>query len=207
MKKQGNPGRDENLNSAMPKEIRFSKLIQKAGKPETVSLWTKPKDNPAFMKAIDENRVITVFQKPTGTKKDFGLIGFHQEKFAAYLVFPKPLPQLGEVHVIGIKYELLKEQQENRPVKKDRQLPKTAKKTFIHNGWHPIQDGASKSKAKIEPVKKFEVRIVRIATIETTITISAKNISEAETKALETVKTQNFEPDDVHDEVKSIAQI
>lgn len=189
----------------MPNEIRFSKLIQKSGKPETITLWTKPRDNPAFMKAINENRVVTVFQKPTGTKKDFGMIGFHQKKFAAYLVFPKPLPQLGEVHVIGIKYELLREPPESRPVKKDRKPQIIEKKTFTQNGWHP--NGIPKSKVKIGPVKKFQIKIVRTGSIETNVTISAKNISEAETKALETVKKEKFDPDDIHDEVKAIAQI
>jgi len=42
----------------MPKEIRFSKLVQKAGQPEPMTLWTKPKDNPAFMKATTRAPVV-----------------------------------------------------------------------------------------------------------------------------------------------------
>src|ERR1700743_523497 len=108
----------------MPKEIRFSQLVQKSGKPETMILWTQPKEKPSFMKAVRENRVVTVFQKPNGTKKDFGAIGFHQEKFGTYLVFPKKLAKLEDTHIIGIKYELLKEQPPSSPVKKKIESPK-----------------------------------------------------------------------------------
>ena len=191
----------------MPKEIRFSKLVQKAGKPEPMTLWTKPKDNQAFMKAINENRVVTVFQKPTGTKKDFGSVGFHQEQFATYLVFPKPLPKLGEVHVIGIKYELLQEPPASRTVRKKVESPKAVLKDAVPAGSNALRNGVHKSKPEEESGKTFEVKIVRTLKVETIVKVSAKTISEAEANALKTVKGQGFRPEDVHDEVKSIAQI
>ena len=190
----------------MPKELRFSKLVQTAGKPETVTLWTKPKDNPSFMKAVNENRIVTVFQKPSGTKKDFGTIGFHQEKFAIYLIFPKPLPQLEDAHIIGIKYELLQEQMENRPLKKKVESKKPIQKDSSQDGSHPARDGVSKFKPESESAKDYQVKIVRTGMLETTLTVNAETISQAEAKALAAVKVQNFEPDNVHDEVKSITQ-
>jgi hypothetical protein len=60
--------------SGMAKEVRFSQLVTASGKPETFTLWTDPKKNSAFMKAARENRVLTIVQKPTGAKKDSGLI-------------------------------------------------------------------------------------------------------------------------------------
>jgi hypothetical protein len=91
-----------------PKTIRFSELVKRSGKPETATLWTKPGANPAFMKAVRENRVLTIVQQTTGTKKERGEIGFHEQHSAIYLVFPKPLPKAAGIsEVIGIHYELL----------------------------------------------------------------------------------------------------
>jgi hypothetical protein len=191
----------------MPKEIRFSKLVQKAGKPETITLWTKPKDNPAFMKAINENQVVTVFQKPAGTKRDFGKIGFHQEQFATYLVFPKSLPKLGDAQIIGIKYDLLKQAMESRPAREDHKSTKAVPKAETHADLYPSRDGVSKLKAKPESAKKFQVKVVRSATAENVMTVSAKNISEAEENALEMVKNEDFQPEQINDEVKSITEI
>ncbi len=69
------------------KEIRFTKLIESSGRPEPATLWSNPKTNRPFMKAVKENRVLTLIQKPAGTHKDFGLIGFHQQSFATHNVF------------------------------------------------------------------------------------------------------------------------
>ena len=74
----------------MEKECRFNELVKESGHPEVVTLWTKPQQDPGFMRAVRENRVLTVVhQRP---KKDYGLIGFQLQPLAAYLVFPRPLP-------------------------------------------------------------------------------------------------------------------
>jgi len=189
----------------MPKEIRFSKLVQMAGKPETVTLWIKPKNNPAFMKAVKENRVVTVFQKPTGIRKDFGTIGFHQEKFAAYLVFPGRLPKF-EAHIIGINYELLQESEQKRPLKKKVEPPKAIRKDFSHDGSLPTRDGIQKLKPKDRSTKKFTVKIVRSGTAKTSLTVNDKTISEAEAIALKMVKAESFKPDEIHAKATSITQ-
>jgi len=191
----------------MPKEIRFSNLVQKSGKPETVTLWAAPQSNSAFMKAVKENRVVTVFQKPTGTKKDFGQIGFHQEKFATYLVFPKPLPKLGDVHVIGIKYELLKAQTENRPLEKERKPTRAYHRSYVHDGVETPPAAPPQPERKTEPARKFQVKIVRTATVETTVTVEAGSISQAEAKALHAIHDEPFKPDKIHDDVKSITEV
>ena len=94
----------------MPKkEIRFGELVNRAGKPEAVTLWSDPKRDRGFMKAVRENRVVTLIQQPFIKKKDFGEIGFHEDPRAAYLIFPKPLHKGEASHVVGIKYELMAE--------------------------------------------------------------------------------------------------
>jgi len=202
----------------MPKEIRFSKLIQTAGKPEVVTLWEKPKSSSAFMEAVNENRVVTVVQNPTGNKKDFGTTGFHQEKFATYLVFPKRIPKLDDVHIIGIKYELLQEQVSTLPPRRKSASTKATSDNSsrrhskpAHNGAHkPKSDGQKNASTPVpanpEPIKKFQVTIRRTGTAETILTVKAKTISEAEADALGTVKVQKFEPEEIQAVVISISK-
>src|SRR3982751_556830 len=91
------------------KKLRFAELVKSSGRPHVATLWGDPKKDGGFMKAVRENRVLTVNQEPTAKTKDFGTIGFHEEKSAAYFIFPQPLPESQEGHVIGIKYDLLDE--------------------------------------------------------------------------------------------------
>jgi hypothetical protein len=173
----------------MPKRIRFSELVKHYGKPESIALWSKPSDNPAFMKAVRANRVLTIIQRPTGTKKETGHIGFGQKPLATYLVFPKPLPKPDGADVIGINYDLLEGTSKRVPLE-EYKPPKIIKKP------------------KPLPTKKeFRVDILRIATVHTELVISAENISDAEAEALKSVKQTKFEAEDIQDEIKSIVEI
>lgn len=69
----------------MPKEIRFSKLVEDSGKPETATLWVKPEMDLHLQEALKTNRILTVLQHPGTGKKDFGQIGLHPQKSAIYL--------------------------------------------------------------------------------------------------------------------------
>ena len=54
----------------MGKTRRFGDLVRESGRPEVVTLWTEPKKDRAFSKAIRENRVLTVESDPTSKRKD-----------------------------------------------------------------------------------------------------------------------------------------
>jgi len=161
----------------MPKEIRFGDLVKKSGQPEIVSLWMDPKRDPSFMKAVKENRILTVTQEPASKRKDFGRIGFHPESHVSYLVFPKPLPRDTAPRVIGIKYDLIAATRVSDPVivsekKISRRRPKPEKRK-----------------------PKFDVLIRRTIVIETVIDIeNASTPSDARRKALQTVKGEAFDP-------------
>ena len=170
------------------KEIRFAKLIESSGRPETATLWSNPKTNHPFMKAVKENRVLTIVQKPTGTRKDFGLIGFHEQSFALYLVFPRPLPKETEAIVIGINYDLFKEASVKQTVKQPPlKPPKTAAK-------------------KMPAARKFNVVILRTATVETSLTVTAINLRMAEEQAMQRIDKTKFKPSNIQNEVKSITE-
>jgi hypothetical protein len=173
------------------KEIRFAQLVKTSGKPSTITLWTKPKDNAVLMKAVRENRVLTVFQKPTGTQKDYGQIGFFEQPFSLYLIFPKPLPKPNQARIIGIKYDALEEVGLKAEV--------TAKKT------------AKPKPAVVEKQKllrtKFTVTVTRTAAIKTKLNITAENISDAESLALEQIQTKPIELSLIKNEVTSVSEI
>jgi hypothetical protein len=48
--------------------MRFADLVQDSGRPQAVTLWTKPQENPALTKAIKQGRVLTVIQEPDKTE-------------------------------------------------------------------------------------------------------------------------------------------
>jgi hypothetical protein len=157
----------------MPKEVRFLQLVEASGKPETLALWTDPKKNLSFVKAMKENRVLTVVQKPTGNKKDFGQVGFHPQPFASYLVFPKRLRAEPDAHVIGLKYQLIEEP----PV--------------------PAAERAKPRPSRPRPAtpeKHFDVAVERVARLKTHVDVDAHSKSEAQKQALAEVEQETFEP-------------
>ena len=160
----------------MPKEIRFGDLVKAAGKPQMITLWTNPKEDRNFMKAVKENRVLTLIQAPASKRKDFGRIGFHQGPYASYLVFPKPLPKANP-RVIGIKYDLVKQGIVSDPVK-----------------LSPERAGGNRKKKAAPRRKTFHVLFRRWATIETSICIdSAATITEARRLATRAVAAEPFD--------------
>jgi len=98
----------------MGTKIRFGDLVRKSGRPEIVTLWTKPNENPSFRNALKSNRVLTVIQGDK--KRDFGQIGYHPGTQSLYLVFPRPLMKNHREKVIGINYDLLEQPPASGPI-------------------------------------------------------------------------------------------
>lgn len=162
-------------------QIRFRELVSKSGRPEMVTLWSDPKRDSHFMKAVKQNRVMTVVQEPRSKKKDFAEIGFHQLPHASYLVFPKPLPADRKSRVIGIQYDLIEQPPPKDPVPKDK----------LEAGRHQ-----AKTKARVEPkstTRKFTVLMRRVATIETSLDLSARDEADAREQAMTRVKRERFD--------------
>jgi|NGEPerStandDraft_6_1074524.scaffolds.fasta_scaffold108202_1 hypothetical protein len=192
-------------SAPVAKQIRFSELVKKCGRPETVTLWTTPEDNPPFMKAVRENRVLTLLLKPHGNHPDVGEIAFHQRPNALYLVFARSLPEESGARVVGIKYDLLAEQRTNGPVAK---APKPKKRPKAPNVTAPVVPLiALKEKPKPIPPKRFNVTILRTASVEEKVTVIALNIRDAETGALQAVKKRKFRAGNIDEHIKAISEI
>jgi hypothetical protein len=87
------------------KTVRFSDVIDKAGKPEPYTLWQKPVSDKHFQSALKNHRVMTIQESETGT--EFGFAGFKQSKVARYLIFPKSLKRFENERVVGINWGLV----------------------------------------------------------------------------------------------------
>jgi hypothetical protein len=89
------------------KIVRFSNVVQKAGKPETHLVLVEPSKDRALQAAIKAQRVMTVQQAAVGSKTDRGEVGFNPGGSRQFLVFPKSLRAFVGRTVVGIKYDLL----------------------------------------------------------------------------------------------------
>jgi len=172
------------------KTIRFGDLVRGSGRPRTVTLWTKPEDDPSLTGAIKKNRVLTVVQE--SGKKDHGFVGFKLLPGALYLEFPKPLQHNEDAKVVGIDYKLI---DEPTVPEKDRPKPgKPSKPPLTH------KKPAEPSPPPPEPVApkpkphEFTVRVRRTATVEDEIKVKALDQPAAEQQALERAKHKPFKP-------------
>jgi hypothetical protein len=89
------------------KTARFSRVVEKCGKPQVYTLWQKPAADRHLQSQIKKNRVMTILKSESGT--DFGIVGFKQRNGASYLLFPKSLKRFAEKRIIGIDWALVRE--------------------------------------------------------------------------------------------------
>ena len=109
-----------NAITGMIGTVRFSKIVETVGKPSVHVLWIDPEKDAILQKAINSNRVMTIHQRPDGTKTDYGTIGFEKNVPGQVLIFPKSLRSFADKRVIGVKYDLL----EWAAAPKSQQAPK-----------------------------------------------------------------------------------
>ena len=87
--------------------VRFSKIVEAAGRPVVHVLWIDPDKDPILKKAINAKRVMTVHQGLTSGKADYGTVGFQKGVSGQILIFPKSLKRFADMRVTGVKYDLL----------------------------------------------------------------------------------------------------
>ena len=176
----------------MANTIRFGDLVRSSGRPQTFTLWSgDAKKDRTLQQAIRKQRVLTVFQEPTSTKKPFGQIGYHQNESAIYLLFPRALTQDTESRVIGINFDLLDEPVVKSSPSKRKELPTKA----------------PAPKPQPKPQKQFTVTIRRQLTKELKLTVTALDRNTAREQALQTARNTplEFDPADVRDKILKVA--
>ena len=78
------------------KTATFSAVVQAAGTPTTHLLLVAPEKDKVLQAAIKGRRVMTLHQRPTGSKADYGTVGFAPGGACQYLIFPKSLSEFQE---------------------------------------------------------------------------------------------------------------
>ena len=89
------------------KTTRFSRIVEKCGKPQVYTLWQKPSADRHLQAQIKKSRVMTILKSESGT--DFGIVGFKESREARYLIFPKSLKRFAEKRIIGVDWTLVRE--------------------------------------------------------------------------------------------------
>ena len=89
------------------KTTRFSRTVEKCGKPQVYTLWQKPSADRHLQAQIKKSRVMTILKSERGT--DFGIVGFKESREARYLIFPKSLKRFAEKRIIGMDWTLVRE--------------------------------------------------------------------------------------------------
>jgi len=156
------------------KTARFKDLIERCGTPEAYTAWVDPKRDPHFQSAWRENRVLTVQQSPTGQTKDFGVVGFHKERNAAYLLFPKPLTEFEGRKVVGIAYDAV----------------------YTPPRGPVVKPSAGRKKPPAPPgpgTKTFSVTVRITAQVEYTETVNATSSAAARQEALKAAQSRNLD--------------
>jgi hypothetical protein len=140
------------------KTVRFSQIVEKSGKPDAYILWTDPKKDTEFQRALKQNRVMTVHQETVGAKADYGTVGFDKKKTGELLLFPKSLKRFEGKKVVGVKYDLLeKPAAAPKQQPKAKRKPKKAKTTKAERrnekiiAFKPAQDRAPVKKTASQP--------------------------------------------------------
>ena len=193
------------------KTARFTDVVKTCGKPEPVYLWTRPQEDRQFMAAVKQNRVMTIKQETVGTTRDFGLVGFIEEKNASYFVFPRPLDAFQDPRIVGIKYELVKAaapvgrvvKEQARPPRVPRpprpEIPRSAR--FDREAQHrealsePAVTPLPVRGAPAEPAptaRRFKVTYRFTAVTDLTQEVEAGSKKEAQAKADRLVRTPDF---------------
>lgn len=90
------------------KTVRFTRLVQIAGRPYVHTLWVPPEKDPAFVRARDSHRLLTVHHAGAG-RRNAGVVGFETPSTSGsqFLVFPRSLARYDGARVVGLHLDLL----------------------------------------------------------------------------------------------------
>jgi hypothetical protein len=173
------------MNVSNTATARFAKVVEVAGKPEVVSLWTRPERDKNFMTAVQQNRLMTLKQETAGSTKDFGIVGFAREKNVSYLVFPRSLKDFQDRRIVGIKYALIATPAPiGRVIKPTKPKSKESRKRGPAE-WRFESEAPAKQPLPTKGTKTFTVHIRFNATADVREKVEARSRKEAKELGLQ----------------------
>jgi hypothetical protein len=194
----------------MPKQVRFTQLVNSFGRPHSATLWAgDPNNDPDFKKAIEDNRIVTIQNVNVGSKKGAGEIGFNRQGNPTYLIFPKPLSMQQGTKVVGLKFDQLDQPTVKDPVKvkEPQRNPKIERVKTVEVEASKSESAETpavqerhiekkKLKPKVEKQFTFTVTLQFTATVLRDVQVKATTASEAIAAAMkQSTKMAPKEPD------------
>jgi hypothetical protein len=170
--------------------VRFTKIVEAAGRPAVVSLWTKPERDKNFTTAVRQSRVVSIKQETVGSAKDFGVVGFLREKNVSYLVFPNSLKEFEDRRIVGIKYDLIETSNPIGRIVKPEAAP-TPSRQRKSREWTSESEPATK-RTPSKRGKGFTVTIRFNATANVLETVEASSKKAAKKLALKQAVMPDF---------------
>lgn len=128
------------------KTARFAQVVAKCGRPVVHDQWLKPEKDAALKQAVKANRVMTVHIHTVGTTKDHGETGLAEGGQRVLLIFPKSLRAFEGRRIVGIDYDLLKE---------EPQAPKRKPKAAAEKKAEAAETSRSKGRASEAVLRLF----------------------------------------------------
>jgi hypothetical protein len=89
------------------KTVRFTRVVERSGKPHVHTLWVAPEKDAELQRALEAHRVMAVEPAGTAGKTDLGVVGFaaREHQGAQILIFPKSLKPFEGARVVGVKFD------------------------------------------------------------------------------------------------------
>jgi hypothetical protein len=139
------------------KSVRFSKVVEKSGKPEVYLLMSET--DPDFNKALKAGKIMSLSDESHGSGTEYGTVGYDKKRHGQLLIFPKSLKAFSEAKIIGIKYDLFAEE-DGHHVEKSSSSPKKSSKTKKEKSvkpkpaMKPKEEKAARQKKAPKPAAK-----------------------------------------------------
>ena len=135
------------------KTVRFSKVVEKCGKPEVYLLMTET--DPEFQKALQATKVMSLSDDSHGAGTEYGTVGYDKKRKGQLLLFSKTLKAFEDVKVVGIKYNLFAEEEPSEAASKKNTRPSPGKKAKTRATTNHSKP-SSKKEGKTESAKIIE---------------------------------------------------
>ena len=138
------------------KSVRFSKVVEKSGRPEVYLLMSET--DPDFHKAVEADKIMSLSGEAHGSGTEYGTVGYDKKRHGQLLLFPKSLKSFADAKIIGVKYDLLAENRSSEEDNSSTSKTKTGKRAKEKSPKHSVQvkqaaEKATKTK-KVDPKPK-----------------------------------------------------
>ena len=139
------------------KSVRFSKVVEKSGKPEVYLLMSET--DPDFHKALEAGKIMSLSDESHGSGTEYGTVGYDKKRHGQLLIFPKSLKSFSNARIVGIKYDLFADEgghdeKETSATPGKRGKGRKEKPVKPKPGKQPKKEKISKKKVNPKPVAK-----------------------------------------------------